>query len=443
MTDLAQSRLTTLWISPGERAPATSPTPRTTGFDGIGRVVFWPLSVMLIIHRILILSVNGSVTDDFSTVYYALRRFHEGVPIYNEVYHYVDPHYLYSPGATLVLSPLGMLTDFDSARMWFICINAGAIVAGLAVLTRMFGYALSSVVFPGAVFFTFLTEAVRNTLVFSNINGILLLALAAYLYCLLHEHRWAAGILIGMAILIKPIFAPLLFLPLVKLNWRTVAIGVLLPAIINAIAWPIVPGATDYITRTMPYLGEVRDYANSSLPGIATYYGMPWWQEKFWFLFFAGCVTVGTFVLLRWRYSDPLLWLTTTSGLLLAGVFLLSSLGQMYYSMLLFPLLFTVLLRRSPMHSPVAWIAVYCFLSADVWFSDEWIDAGRAIHYLKPTIGWALIVLTISVASVIWWWQERNGRAAVASEPPGTTVPSPTTTDSAHHPREESEAQER
>ncbi|WP_370625773.1 glycosyltransferase family 87 protein [Corynebacterium sp. TAE3-ERU16] len=429
MTDLARSRLTTLWTSPGPRVTPATPTPRTTGFDRVARMVFWPLSLMLIVHRVLVLSVNGSVTDDFSTVYYALRRFHEGVPIYNETYHHVDPHYLYSPGATLALSPLGLLTDFSSARMWFICLNAAAIVAGLGILTRMFGYALSSAVFPSSVFFAFLTEAVRNTLVFSNINGILLLALAGYLYCLLHERRWAAGILIGLAILIKPIFAPLLFLPLVKLNWRTVCTGVLLPAVVNAVAWPIVPGAGDYITRTIPYLGEVRDYANSSLPGIATYYGMPWWQEKFWFIFFAAVIAVGVVVLLRWRYTDPLLWVSTTSGLLLAGVFLLSSLGQMYYSMLLFPLLFTVLLRRSAMHSPVAWIAVYCFLSADVWFSDEWLDLGRAMHYLKPTVGWALIVTTITVAAVVWWWQERDGRAATASEPPhaepGGTRPRP------------------
>ncbi|MCK7636910.1 glycosyltransferase family 87 protein [Corynebacterium pygosceleis] len=419
MTEPAFSRLTTLWTSPGPRVPVTAPAPRGTGFDRVGRMVFWPLSLMLIVHRILVLSVNGSVTDDFSTVYYALRRFHDGVPIYNEVYHHVDPHYLYSPGATLVLSPLGLLTDFDSARMWFICLNAAAIVAALGVLTRMFGYALSSAVFPGAVFFAYLTEAVRNTLVFSNINGILLLALAGYLYCLIHERRWAAGILIGLAILVKPIFAPLLFLPFVLANWRTVLTGLALPVIANAVAWPLVPGAGDYVTRTMPYLREVRDYANSSLPGIATYYGMPWWQEKFWFVFFAAVVAVGVIVLLRWRYTDPLLWMTTTSALLLAGVFLLSSLGQMYYSMLLFPLLFTVLLRRSVMHSPVAWVAVYCFLSADVWFSDEWLDLGRAAHYLKPTVGWALIVLTISVAAVVWWWQERDGRAALPTEPPG------------------------
>lgn len=375
---------------------------RRTPFDRVANLALWPLAVMLVLHRVFVLAVNGSVTDDFSTVYYALRRFHDGVPVYNETYYFVDPHYLYSPGATLFLSPLGLQTDFDTARTIFIIANAVAIIVALGILTRFFGFSLRSGVFPAAVALAYLTEAVRNTLIFSNINGLLLLALTGFLSLFHADKRWAAGVVLGLAILIKPIFAPLLFLPFVKANWQTIVSALAIPVVLNVVAWPIVPQASDYVTRTMPYLGLVRDFANSSLPGIAVYFGMPGWQEKFWFFTFAAIVVAGLLALLRYRYSDPLLWLTGTSSLLFAGVFFLSSLGQMYYSMLLFPLLFTVFLPRSPMHNWLAWLAAYGFLSYDDWNSVEWIDSSRWFNFLLPTVGWALTVVVISVSAVVW-----------------------------------------
>ncbi|MEJ5996881.1 glycosyltransferase family 87 protein [Corynebacterium sp. H130] len=402
-----EERLARLWVS---SAPSQARDGvRRTPWDLVANVALWPVAVMLVLHRVFVMAINGSVTDDFSTVYYALRRFHDGVPVYNETYHFVDPHYLYSPGATLFLSPLGLQTDFDTARTIFIITNALAIVAALGVLTRLFSYSLRSAIFPFSVVVAYLTEAVQNTLVFSNINGVLLLALASFLSLLYHDKRWAAGLVLGCAILIKPIFAPLLFLPFVKAQWQTVLSAISIPVAFNLAAWPVVPQASDYVTRTMPYLGLTRDFANSSLPGIALYFGMPEWQEKFWFLMFAALIVAGLIGLLRLRYSEALLWLACTSSLLLAGVFFLSSLGQMYYSMLLFPLLFTALLPRSPMHNPVAWLAAYGFLTYDNWNSKEWIDTGRWFTYLLPTTGWALILIVISVTAVVWAFHDVKG----------------------------------
>ncbi|PRQ10346.1 arabinofuranosyl transferase [Corynebacterium sp. 13CS0277] len=377
----------------------------------------WPLSLVLVIHRVCILAINGSITDDFSTVYYALRRFHEGVPIYNENYAYVDPHYLYSPGATLLLSPLGLLTNFDAARTAFVVVNAAAIVAALGILTRMFGFSLRTAIWPAAVALAFLTEAVRNTLVFSNINGLLLLGLVGFLWLLLHERLILAGVVLGVAALIKPIFLPLLFLPLVKLQWKTIVAGLAVPAVANAIAWPVVPGAGDYVTRLMPYLKETRDYANSSLAGQAIYYQMPGWQQAFWQVLFAAAVAVAVLWLLRYRYSDPLMWAATTSGVLLAGVFFLSSLGQMYYSMLLFPMMFTVFSRRSIMHSAVAWIAAYLFLSPEHWVLNRELAVTELADYFKPTLGWGLILIVAATTAFVWWVQDRRQAPRPAPTP--------------------------
>lgn len=409
MTNPAARRLEKIWVAPFPLTenPAAS-VPRRLSADRVGNAIFWPLAALLFVHRLAILAVNGSPTDDFSTVHAAVRRFLEGVPVYNEVYHYVDPHYLYNPGATLLLAPLGMVPSFELARAGFILVNALAVIAALAVLTRLFGYPLRSLVFPAAITLALLTESVRNTLIFSNINGVLLLLLAMFLWLLLHHRLWAAGLVIGLAILVKPMFLPLLFLPLVKAQWQTLLGGLAVPAVFNLVAWPLVPGASDYISRLLPYLGEVRDYANSSLAGMAVYFGMPEGLQVTWFLLFAAIGVAGGLLLLRWRYSDPLLWATSTAGLLLTGVFLLSSLGQMYYSMMLFPWLFTVLLRSSVFHAWPAWVAVYLFLSPDSWLSDRWPDYGRWAEFFSPTAGWALLIVVTTVVAVVWYLTQRK-----------------------------------
>ena len=397
--------LTSLWVA---RTPLTEPTPsrRRTPWDGVGRLVAWPIAVVLVLHRVFVLALNGSVTDDFTTVWSAVRRSLEGVPVYNEVYHHVDPHYLYNPGATLLLSPLGWLTDPDSARTAFIVVNAVAVIAALGMLTRLFGYSLRSLVWPAAIVAAFLTESVRNTLIFSNINGLLLLALVAYLALLLRGRGWWAGLVIGLAILIKPQFAPLLFLPAVKLDWRPLVGGITVPVAFNVLAWPLVPGASDYLTTLVPYLGEVRDYANSSLAGAAVYFGMPPLLETGLWLLFAAIVAVGVIVLLRWRYTDPLLWATTTTGLLMTGVFFLSSLGQMYYSMMLFPMMFTLLQRTSVFHTWPAWLAAWLFLTPADFHSWRSPDLSRWLDTFHPTIGWALLLVVIATCAVVWWRTE-------------------------------------
>src|SRR5699024_12521304 len=101
----------------------------------------------------------------------------------------------------------------------------------------------------------FSTESVIITMTFSKINGILLLLLSVFLYCFLAAFtrlketdspdgktpgastlRYLAGLAIGLAIVIKPQFAPLLFLPLMRLDWRTILVGFAVPVTLNVVA---------------------------------------------------------------------------------------------------------------------------------------------------------------------------------------------------------------
>ena len=391
---------------------------------GWGNAFAWPVAVLLIVHRLAVLARAGSVTDDFTTVWSAARRFVDRVPVYNEVYHHVDPHYLYNPGATLLLAPLGFLDSVEAARPWFILVNAVAMVAALAWLTRLSGRELREPVFPVALSLAFATEAVTNTLVFSNINGVLLLALTAFIALSLRGRDLASGIVLGLAIVVKPMFAPLLVLPLMRRRWSATAAGIAVPAGLNALAWPLTPGAADYLTKLVPYLKITRDYANSSLSGLAVYFGMPQWLHAVLFVLFAAAVVIAVLGLAEWRERDPLMWLSMSSGVLVAGVCLLSSLGQAYYSMMLFPALFTALRPASPMHAWTTWLgAVLCLAPLD-WSTPQRRLAGQWLTTFLPTAGWAVFI-TAAASWVAWMLiaDAKKGRGYDRAEHPKSRYP--------------------
>ena len=103
------------------------------------------------------------------------RELQRGWDIYNEHFNYVDPHYLYPPGGTLLMAPFGYL-PVDASRYWFITFNTVAIdarrlPAGAAVQI----HARPRWRCPPCSPRCSVTESVTNTLVFTNINGCILL----------------------------------------------------------------------------------------------------------------------------------------------------------------------------------------------------------------------------------------------------------------------------
>lgn len=384
----------------------------------------WPIVIVEIIHRAWILSSNLGSTDDFTTVWSAVDRFVSGVPVYSENYLTTDPHYLYSPGATLLLSPMALFGDIDSGRLWFAIIQAIAIVAALVMLLRWLGVEKQSPLIPGLVAIAFLTEPVTNTLDFTNVNGSLFLALVAFLILLDMRKNLLAGLIIGLAIAIKPVFLPLLFLPFMRRQFSTVIAAIAVVIAANAAAWPVMVQPRDYIDITIPYLGIVRDYANASLPGQLVWFGANPKLILLWQVFFAAFVIVALVLLLRWLERDEKFWLTTTSGLLLTGAFFLSSLGQQYYSLMLFPLVLSILppllgtkneegtvTRTVMLNWPAGLAVVLCFFLAN-WivetrdFLTSWFTIAIA------AFGWGLLILTIAGASIRMTIEDvRNGRS--------------------------------
>jgi len=363
------------------------------------RSILWPIAILLIIHRSYVLATNGYITDDYGPVYRAVVNFKMGWDIYNEHFDQVDPHYLYPPGGTLIMAPFGYL-PVDASRYWFITFNTIAIIIAACLLVRLFKFSLASVALPALLVAMFCTESVVNTLVFGNINGCILLLEVLFFRWLLDgkvNHEWWAGVAIGLSLVVKPLLGPLLLLPLLNRQWRAVIAAIVVPLAFNIAAWPLISDPMNFVTRTLPYIFSIRDYFNSSIQGNGVYYGLPMWLILLLRIVFALLAVVAIWLLYRYyRTRDPLFWFTTSSGVLLIASWLVSSLGQGYYSMMLFPFLMTVVLPNSVIRNWVAWVAVYGFMSADKWLMWHWPTTGRALEYLRVTYGWCLMLIVVS-----------------------------------------------
>jgi arabinofuranan 3-O-arabinosyltransferase len=368
------------------------------------RSILWPLAILFIIHRSYVLATNGYITDDYGPVYRAVINLKMGWDIYNEHFNYVDPHYLYPPGGTLLMAPFGYL-PVDASRYWFITFNTVAIIIAACLLVRLFRFSLTSVALPALLVAMFSTESVINTLVFGNINGCILLLEVLFFRWLLdgeESHQWWAGVAIGLSLVVKPLLGPLLLLPLLNRQWRPLVTAFAVPLLFNlmAVFSPVarfrVKDPMNFVTGTLPYIFTTRDYFNSSIQGNGVYYGLPGWLIVLLRIVFAALAVASLWLLYRYyRTRDPLFWMATSSGVLLIASYLVLSLGQGYYSMMLFPFLMTVVLRNSVIRNWPAWLAIYGFMSADRWLLGHWPTTGRYLEYMKFTYGWCLMLIVV------------------------------------------------
>ncbi|GAA3047681.1 arabinofuranan 3-O-arabinosyltransferase [Gordonia defluvii] len=380
--------------------------------ERIIKAIMWPISIMMVFHKSVVLGINGDRTDDFKPVYEAVLRFLHGQPVYAESYLTVEPHYLYPPSGTLLMAPIAYL-DPERSRWVFIALSVAALVLSAYLLTRLFGYRASSWVFPTVLFFFFVSESVANTLIYTNFNSFVLLSLVGFLWFLRQERPWLAGIALGLTIAVKPVLLPVLLLALLKPKmWRALIPALGIPVVLNLIAWRMVVDTDNFMSQTFPYLRETRDYYNSSIGGLGTFYGLAPWLILVLRVMFVAMGAFGVWFL--WRYyrdKDEVLWLTASSGILLATSFLVGPLGQGYYSMMLFPLVMTVIRPGSPMRNWPAWLGVYGCMTFDIYYTirnprsehlpQNWEGFGRNLEYLTVTWGWSLLMIAVFF-SLLW-----------------------------------------
>jgi arabinofuranan 3-O-arabinosyltransferase len=109
---------------------------------------------------------------------------------------------------------------------------------------------------------------------------------------------------------------------------------------------------------------------------------------------------------------------------LLITSWLVLSLAQGYYSMMLFPFLMTVVLPNSVLRNWPAWLATYGFLTLDRWLMWRWPTTGRFLEYMKITYGWSLMLVVVFCVLYFRYLDARDdGRLDQGIDPPWMTAP--------------------
>lgn len=307
------------------------------------------LAICVAIASILVMSL--SPMDDFNNVHKALYWFTHGYDVYQEDYTTSDPHYLYSPGGTVLLAPIGFITHYATAHRVFSLINALAIIIASALILKKIN--IVDWKRPAIILALLVTTPVYKSITLGNVNGLLLLGIVGVYLLLDNRKDIPSGIILGLIAVIKPMFAPIIVISLVAFYWKTAASSVLTFITVNVIGYQLVPDSHAYREIVVPYVSVPRPYYNPSLQGLAAEFG---WNSA---LLTTTIIIVTVLFLASVALSYPVWkenkydWLVIMSTVTLAGVWLLSSLGQGYYSLFLIPIVITFNKMYSPLSSAI------------------------------------------------------------------------------------------
>ncbi|WP_121748691.1 glycosyltransferase 87 family protein [Streptomyces sp. E2N166] len=331
---------------------------------------------------------------------------------------YDDPHFLYFPSAVLAAAPQASLPP-EVLRVLVPCAVTALLALGWACALRLhrvpLGSRLAVLGLTGlAVGFAPFGHLVRLG------NWTVTAAVALPLALLLADRRrWtAAGAVIGAAMALKPLLAPVLLLFLFAGRWRALATAVLVPALACGAAALAMPDPAGFVTRTLPFLlhgddGFVRLY-EASPAAVLPRLGVPGVLAQGLAVVAAGAGVLCAYV--RWRRAGPgPLRLSETGAGLMLSAFLVSRPSYDHYLLVALPLL----LAGLPYAGSVArgawfWIALVPQVPGLTW---PWLESERRRAFKDA---FTLCVLAVTVA-----WRSRAGAADAGDHARARPEPEP------------------
>lgn len=190
--------------------------------------VYILLMVLLFIVFVVIEAINERFwLHDFQVYYDAATNFFSGKTVYGITFGLGSGYYKYSPFGLFIFFPLTLI-NYDVAKViYFIFLSSliimTVIMSDQLVKEKLFGQHNTKLrlLIPLLITIAFL-QHIYYELHLGNINILLLLLSLAGLHLLLKKKDWAAGLLLALAILIKPHF--LILFPLLFLRKRFVTI---------------------------------------------------------------------------------------------------------------------------------------------------------------------------------------------------------------------------
>ncbi|WP_193514485.1 glycosyltransferase family 87 protein [Streptomyces griseoloalbus] len=341
----------------------------------------------LTIHTVLVTSDGGM---DNAIVVDAARTWLAGRSPYD------DPHFLYFPSAVVAAVPQALLPRPVVDVLVPSAVTV-ALALGWACALRLYRVPLRSRLAALGLLGLAAGFAPFGQLVRLG-NWTVTAALALPLCLLLASRgRWvAAGAVIGVAVALKPLLAPMALLFLFARRWRALAVLVLVPSVASVSAALLLPDPTGFLTRTLPFLlrGDdtfVRLY-EASPAAVLPRLGVPEAPAALLGLLVAAVGVVCAYR--RWRGPGPVpLRLAETSAGLMLSAFLVSRPSYNHYLLVVLPLLLAGLPYAGAVaRRPWFWLALVPQLPGVTW---PWLESERRRSFRDA---FTLCVLAVTVA---------------------------------------------
>jgi hypothetical protein len=261
---------------------------------------------------------------------------------------YSNPRFVYPPTAAIALLPLTIGAEAGAVNAWLILCTIAVAVAGLLSMApcRRGIWVLAAVL---AAALLVRSDTLTDSLWIGNVS--LLLAPAAVGVLLLFEsERWRAGsALLVVSLLIKPVLIPLVLLPLLRGQWRTILEAAICGCVALALAIVFVPGGGHFfaVLRFLENGGTLKGQAavyNVSIRGLAERLGDGTWGTA------ARVIVVALTAMLAYRFARRPLRsgdVASLGALLLLALLLAGSLTEDHYLLVVAPCLLLALALRS------------------------------------------------------------------------------------------------
>ncbi|MEV5608206.1 glycosyltransferase 87 family protein [Streptomyces sp. NPDC052225] len=306
---------------------------------------------------------------------------------------YADPHFLYFPSAVLAAVPQALLPAGVLRLAVPVLVTAG-LVGAWACALRVHGvvwrsrFAVLGLLALAAGFAPF-----AHLVHLGNWTVTAALALPCALLCAVRGRWLAAGAVVGAALALKPLLAPVALLFVFARQWRGLAALVLVPAAASAAAALAMPDPAGFFTRTLPFLlrgddGFVRLYEAS--PGaVLARLGVPAGAATA--LAAAGAAAGVWCAWRRWGRGDAgPQRVCETAVLLMLSAFLVSRPSYDHYLLVAVPLLLAGALERgAAARDPWLWAALLPQVPGITW---PWLDTGVRRAFLDCATLCGLVV---------------------------------------------------
>ncbi|MER6405969.1 glycosyltransferase 87 family protein [Streptomyces viridosporus] len=308
---------------------------------------------------------------------------------------YDDPHFLYLPSAVLAAAPQALLPRSVLDVLVPVAVTT-ALALGWACALRLHRVPLHSRLAALGLLGLAAGFAPFGQLVRLG-NWTATAALALPLCLLLASRgRWvAAGAVVGAAVALKPLLAPMVLLFLFARRWRALAVLLLVPSAASVAAGLLLPDPTGFFTRTLPFLLHGDDaflrLYEASPAAVLPRLGVPGAVAGALALL-AAAVGVGC-AYRRWCGPGPVpLRLAETSAGLMLSAFLVSRPSYNHYLLVVLPLLLAGLPYAGAVaRRPWFWLALVPQLPGVTW---PWLESGRRRAFRDA---FTLCVLAVTV----------------------------------------------